>query len=350
MSPDEKAIDHPSAWTSAAIGGREGLTHRLSTRHLGALSDAAKRIEDKRIGEIAREDFADESIAQLMQAVRFELRHGKGAIILSGFDIDGLGEELFGKLYWGLGTFLGRHAIQSVKGDLLGRVEQLEDNPAGRGYQSNIELGPHTDFHEILSLAGVRGAAQGGESGLVSSLAIYEVIRRERPDLIPALEEGYWIDNGDGTNTSYKVPVFGRKDSVLSCYYHPMLLWNGAAQSGAELPEKLREGMELIREVAVRPELQARFTLEPGEMMFWHNFTVLHSRTHFENAPGQSRLILRLWIHAEDQRPMPMGYIEKAEQIDAMHGRGEPGLRYDLPALKAMLEKKRAREAEAAEA
>lgn len=345
---DNGAIEHPSAWTSAAIGGREGLTHRLSRAHRGALAMAAERIENRTIGEISTADFPDESIRELMQAVRFELRHGKGAIILSGLDIGPIGEELFGKLYWGLGGFLGRHAIQSVKGDLLGRVEQLEDNPAGRGYQSNIELGPHTDFHEILSLAGVRGAARGGESGLVSSLAIHEAIRRERPDLIPALEEGYWIDNGDGTNTPYKVPVFGRKNGVLSCYYHPMLLWNGAAQSGAELPEKLREGMELIREVAVRPELQARFTLEPGEMMFWHNFTVLHSRTHFENAPGQSRLILRQWIHADDKRPMPLGYIEKAEQIDAMHARGEAGLRYDLPALKAMLEKKRAREAAAA--
>lgn len=342
-------IEHPSAWTSAAIGGREGLTHRLSAVHLAALAKAAERIKDKRIGEIATGDFPDDSIRQLMQAVRFELRHGKGAVILSGLDIAPLGEELFGKLYWGLGGFLGRHAIQSVKGDLLGRVEQLEDNPAGRGYQSNIELGPHTDFHEILSLAGVRDAAQGGESGLVSSLAIYNVIARERPDLIPALEEGYWIDNGDGTNTPYKVPVFGRQDGVLSCYYHAMLLMNGAAQSGSDLPEKLREGLDMIRAVAERPELQARFTLQPGEMMFWHNFTVLHSRTHFENAPGQSRLILRLWIHADDQRPMPLGYIEKALQIDAMHGRGEAGLRYDLPALKAMLEKRRLQEAEAAD-
>jgi hypothetical protein len=41
---------------------------------------------------------------------------------------------------------------------------------------------------------------------------------------------------------------------------------------------------------------------------------------------------------------MPKGYVEKAELIDAMHSRGELGLRYDLPALKEMLEKRRERE------
>ncbi len=349
MSLDNGFVDHPSAWTSAAIGGREGLIHRLGDEHLAALAETARLVRDRSLGEIGAADFAGPAIRDLMTAVRFELRHGRGAIVLSGADIGALGgEEAFGKVYWGLGAFLGRRAIQSVKGDLLGRVEQLEDNPAGRGYQSNIELGPHTDFHEILSLASVRPAATGGESGLVSSLAIYNVIRRERPDLIPALEEGYYFDNGDGTNSDYKIPMFGRTGGLVSCYSHPMFMLNAAAQRGEELPEQLREGIEFFGQVARRPELQASFMLRPGEMMFWHNFTVLHSRTHFENAPGQSRLILRLWIHAEDQRPMPRGYIEKALKIDELHGQGKVGLRYDLPALKEQLEKKR-RERETAE-
>lgn len=334
-------IDHPSAWTSAAIGGREGLTHRLSDAHISSMVRAAEAFRDKPLAEIGRPELGDGAIADLMQAVRFELRHGRGAIILSGFDVGAIGEEAFAKLYWALGSFLGRRAIQSPKGDLLGRVEQLEDNPAGRGYQSNIELGPHTDFHEILSLSSVRLAESGGESGLVSSLAIYNIIARERPELLPALEEGYYFDMGDGTNSDYKVPVFGRVDGLVSCYLHPMFMMNAAAQEGKELPQALRDGLEFAREVALRPEIAANFVLQPGEMVFWHNFTVLHSRTHFENSATKKRLMLRLWIHADDGRPMPRGFVEKAEQMDALHGRGQVGLRYDLPALKAMLEKRR---------
>lgn len=320
-------IDHPSAWTSAAIGGREGLTHRLGRAHVEA---------------IERGDLDDPAIGELMTVVRHQLRHGYGAIILSGLDIGALGEDRFAEIYQALGARLGRLAIQSVKGDILGRVEQLEDNPAGRGYQSNIELGPHTDFHEILSLATVRPAATGGESGVVSSLAIYNILLAERPDLIPALEEGYWFDKGDGTNTDYKVPVFGRVDGLVSCYNHPMLMANAATHRNEELPEKLREGLAVINEIARRPGVQASFMLQPGEMLFWHNFTAFHSRTHFEDGPGAKRLLLRLWIHADDRRPMPQGFIEKAEQMDAMHARGEPGIRYDLDALRKL----RARERE----
>jgi hypothetical protein len=334
-------ITHPSAWTSAAIGGREGLTHRLSETHIYTMVRAAEAFGDKPLEELGSADLADPHIADLMQAVRFELRHGRGAIILSGFDVDAIGEEAFGKLYWALGSFLGRRAIQSPKGDLLGRVEQLEDNPAGRGYQSNIELGPHTDFHEILSLSSVRLAESGGESGLVSSLAVYNIVAQERPDLLPALEEGYYFDMGDGTNSDYKIPVFGRVDGLVSCYYHPMFMMNAAAQEGRELPQELRDGLEFAREVAVRPEVAANFVLQPGEMVFWHNFTVLHSRTHFENSATRKRLMLRLWIHADDGRPMPKGFVEKAQQMDALHARGQVGLRYDLPALKAVLEKRR---------
>jgi hypothetical protein len=93
--------------------------------------------------------------------------------------------------------------------------------------------------------------------------------------------------------------------------------------------------------VATRPEVAANFVLQPGEMAFWHNFTVLHSRTHFENSATKKRLMLRLWIHADDGPPMPRGFVEKAQQKDALHARGQAGLRYDLPALKAVLEKRR---------
>ena len=335
------AIDHPSAWTSAALGGREGLTHRLGAGHIAALDRAAEALADRPLAAIGRDSFADPAIADLMQAVKFELRHGRGAIILSGVDIGRYGEDVFGKLYWGLGSFLGRRAIQSPKGDLLGRVEQNEDNPQGRGYQSNIELGPHTDFHELLSLASVRLAESGGQSGVVSSLAVYNVIARERPDLLPALEEGYFFDLGNGSNTDYRIPVFGRVGNLVSCYLHPMFMLNAAAQAQTDLPQALRDGLDFVGAVARRPEIAASFVLQPGEMLFWHNFTVLHSRTHFENSASRKRLMLRLWMHADDGRPMPRGFIEKAEQMDAMHGRGEAGVRYDLPALREMLERRR---------
>ncbi len=94
-----RLIDHPSAWTSAEIGGREGLIHRLSAEHLEAIDLAATRIADKSFEEIGPDDFEGETIRNLMRAVGYQLRHGYGATILSGLDLGRYDEELFGKPY-----------------------------------------------------------------------------------------------------------------------------------------------------------------------------------------------------------------------------------------------------------
>jgi hypothetical protein len=49
------------------------------------------------------------------------------------------------------------------------------------------------------------------------------------PNSCRAQEEGYYFDMGNGTNSDYKIPVFGRVDGLVSCYYHPMFMMNAAA-------------------------------------------------------------------------------------------------------------------------
>ncbi len=52
------------------------------------------------------------------------------------------------------------------------------------------------------------------------------------------------------------------------------------------------------------PELIVRFMMEPGEMMFWSNYTNLHSRTAYQDTPENTRLLLRLWLDPEHGRPV----------------------------------------------
>ena len=91
-------VDHPAAWTSAAVGGAEGLIHRISEPQRIALMSLAEALTDRPLASITREDAGDPEIVALMQAVRFEIMHGKGALLLSGLDRSALSEGAFERL------------------------------------------------------------------------------------------------------------------------------------------------------------------------------------------------------------------------------------------------------------
>ena len=316
-------IDHPSAWKASDIGGLEGLIHRLGQEHLDAFEDLLQATKGVPTFEIARDSFRNKAIDDLMAATRENIFNGRGGVVLSGLDIEGRPLEDFERIYWYLGTHLGTAAIQSAKGDLLGYVRHVTESKA-RGYLSDMELGPHTDYHELLSLAGVRVASKGGLSGMTSALAVHNEIFATRPDLLEVLYEGYY--NGlpfrYGVNDSEygrrKVPVFSNTDGQVSVF--TLAFWQDAAYArGEKIPEKLDEAFTYLRQIASREDFQARFMLQPGQMMFWNNRVVFHSRTRFENVAGHERLLLRLWLDVPNGRPVHPDVAACSTMIDQFH-------------------------------
>jgi hypothetical protein len=321
-------IEHPGAWRSAQIGGREGLTHRLGAEHLDAFDRVLRQVRGKTPDDTGQADFLEPEIEDLMRAVRYEIMDGKGAIILSGIDLGRYSLEDFRMLYWGLGTYLGEAAPQSYRRDKIGIVQKEEDNPTGRGYLMDTELRPHTDFHEVLSLACVRKAETGGLSGAVSSLALHNAIFEEAPALLRPLYEGFYHESANGEVSATKVPVFGCVDGKVSCYYHLPFVHKAAKVLGVELPADLQQAVQRMNKLALDPALRADFMLEPGEMLFWHNFTVLHSREAFNDTTENKRMLLRLWINVADGRPMPDEFLDRAKYMDEVHGAGEAAIDY----------------------
>ena len=333
-------IDHPSAWTSAGIGGKEGLMHRMGPEHVQALDELLARTRHLEPDAVTRADFDHPVINALMLGVSDAIMNGHGAIILSGLDMGRTSLDDYSRIYWGLGTHLGEGAIQSPKLDRIGHVQKEEHNPDGRGYQLDIELRSHTDFHEILSLASFRKAAKGGESGAVSSLAIHNVMLQEAPEHLATLYEGFFHGYADPSAlTKDKVPIFCNVEGKVSCFYHGLFMLNAAKQMGVELPPELRAAMACFSEIAQRPEIRADFMLEPGEMLFWHNFMVLHSRQAFTNEGEQKRLLLRLWLHAHQGRPMHPEFAGRARLMDRIHASGATALNYSSLGLSTSVEK-----------
>ena len=57
--------------------------------------------------------------------------------------------------------------------------------------------------------------------------------------------------------------------------------------------------------VTKRPELMLDFTLQPGEIYFINNYTILHARTAFDDGDAEEdrrRHLLRLWVDVPQMR------------------------------------------------
>jgi hypothetical protein len=338
---EARLLGEPSgAWDSEMGGGAEGLTRRFSEAQLDALDAAMKATEGRDATDVTIEDFSHPEIAAYMSAVRYDIGAGRGAVLISGIDMARYDVEQFKRLHFGLGTHLGRAVEQSPRHDRIGLVRK-EPNPDRRGYLTDTELGPHTDYHEILSLASVVTSVEGGVSGLVSAAAVYDVVRRERPDLLPALLEGYYYPvalDGEKKITDYKVPTFSVIDGHVALYAYAIFIAQAAEIRGEPVPPKLIEALRFLSSVAKRPELMVSFTLQPGQIIFWHNFRVMHSRTSFKNTPGRERMLLRLWLNAHEHFPMAKGYREIGDIMENHHREGRSLLINTDESLKAVYE------------
>lgn len=318
-------------------GGAEGLTRRLGAAQIEALDAAVAATEGREATDITAADFGEPILAAFMDAIRWDIMAGRGAVLIAGIDFDRYGLEGFKRLHFGLGAHLGMAIEQSARHDRIGYVRK-EPSPELRGYLSDTELGPHTDYHEILSLASVVAAREGGVSGFVSSAAVYEAIRTERPDLLEALQEGYYYPTSLETVTDYKVPSFSVQDGHIALYNYVIFISQAAGIRGESVPSKLVEALRYLFKVAARPELMIRFTMQPGEIVFWHNFRVMHSRTGFKNEPDCERLLLRLWLNAHESLPMAKGFLEIGQLLDQQHRQGRSMLVNTPESLRAAYE------------
>ncbi len=328
-------LDRQAGWTRASLGGRDPLTRALKPDEIAAIHQRVDRVAVRLPEAVARGDFDDLAIVALMDEVRARVEDGPGAVILRGLDPVALGEAGFARALVGLGTQLGTLAPQSPKRDRLGYVRKEADNPDARGYQSDVELQPHTDFHEIVALASVARAAQGGLSGLVSMAAIHDILAREDPDALAVLAEGYFHDTtGAGLLSDGPMPVLTDRDGLVCGYAQGLFMFTAARTLGEEVPERLVAAMKSYAAIARRPDVMVEFMLEPGEIMIWHNFRVLHARRSFRDDADHRRLLLRLWINPDRSLPLPPVYLSQRRRFDAMHAAGRPAIVYTDTGIK----------------
>ena len=240
------------------------------------------------------------------------LAHRWGFCILSDLLEPGAPFGDAAMLFWLLGSAMGRPMPQNKAGDRLGVVEDRSDRePQDRGYRTNGELTFHTDVADIVGLMCERTAKSGGESRIASALAVHDIMRAERPDLLEPLYRGYHYDRpsegvGAASVTPHHVPVFSVTDGALSARLYRPLAELGTRRAGLEFTNRDRDALDLLEDIAGRPDVGLRFRLEPGEILLLNNYTVLHARTAFADFADaeRKRRLLRLWIRSPGFRPV----------------------------------------------
>jgi len=310
MSPVRAEQLAPSVWTAAAVHTDRSWEITLSEAQRGSIVDATKqaRSEGHSVATIDRKAFPLGPMEADVAAWSYALERGRGFLLLHGFPIDLLDESDTELAYVGLGTHLGRPVGQNRSGDLLTHIRD-ERLPAGTGkvrlYRTRERQDFHTDGADIIGLLCLHRARSGGESKIVSSLAIYNEMLRTRPDLLDALYAPFHLDRQDeqlpGEQPWFVLPPIMDLDGVPRLFYIGWYLRD--AQRHSEVPRLTAlqlEAMAMVERLANDPSFHLAMDFQPGDVQLLNNGRILHAREAYEDDddPAERRHLLRLWLAA----------------------------------------------------
>jgi hypothetical protein len=264
--------------------------------------------------------------AEVLDKILDEIEHGRGFVLMRGIPRARYTDADCELLYWGLGVHLGTPVSQNSRGHLLGHVRdegRIIADPNARAYQTSQRMDFHTDMLpvDVLGLFCLRTARSGGASKLTSALTLHNVLRDERPDLLEALYGMFHIDwrgeEPEGEAPCFTLPMFSACDGKVTTRINSLPYYESAARHGRQygLTAIQREALEMVQEIANRPELMLTMDFQEGDIQLINNHTMLHAREAYEDypQPGRERHLLRMWIAVPDQRRRPLS--------EALHGR-----------------------------
>jgi hypothetical protein len=316
-------ITGPSAWRGEELVRSDAWIHTFTTSELSELHRALARVHSRglTLDAVRREDFPLPTLGPRLEALRQELLHGRGFVLLRGLPMERYALEDAAAIYWGIGAWFGRPRSQNAKGHLLGHVRDVGydlNDPNVRTYQTTKRQYYHTDSVDFVALLCVRKAKSGGLSSLVSSVTAYNEMRARRPDLVEVMFEPFYVDRrGEvppGMEPWFALPIFSWHEGALTTIY--VRRYIESAQRFPEVPRltaRQIEALDVFDAILEDPRVHLQMAFEPGDIQLVHNHQILHDRTEFEDWPDppRKRHLLRLWLCPPDGRPLPPAFAAR---------------------------------------
>ncbi len=332
----------PEVWAGPEMAARRDWIEPLSQAEIAEIEAAAGRLvrSEVDIAALKPDDFPLPTLAPRLGRMRAEVLCGRGFVLLRGLPVERWPLRLSATAFVGIGAHLGTAVSQNAQGHVLGHVRDLglsSDDPAVRIYQTAERQTFHTDSCDVVGLLCLQTALRGGESALLSSGAVWNDMRRRRPDLARWLLQPVATDRRaevpPGALPYFTIPVCNWFENRLSVIYQRQYI--DSAQRFAQAPRLTPEqvmALDLFDDICNDPAFHFLMQLQRGDIQLVHNHTLLHDRTAFTDhpEPERRRHLLRLWLAPADARPLPPVFAQR-------YGSVVPGARGGVPARSGRL-------------
>jgi len=321
-------IRDATAWSKASFASAAAFTGNLNALQIDDLAQCCMAVEQagKSLQATSLADFPLTTWQVLLEQTRGDLKDGRGFALIRGLPVAAWGKLRTRLAVWGLGLHLGSHVSQTVDGQYICDVMDTTRGEASpRQFRTNRELSLHTDpVSDMIGLACLSPAKQGGISVLASAATIYNTMCERAPDLLDELFRGFHVHRfgegrpEDGEATRYRVPMLSLIDGKLDCRYVRSTIVAGHKSLQRPLTQQQVAALDLFDEIASDPDNHVSFALAEGDIVLVNNLCVLHARTGFEehDDPARHRHLLRLWLKGRPGfRPVPreMNYFNDGE-------------------------------------
>ncbi|MCD6048359.1 MAG: TauD/TfdA family dioxygenase [Gammaproteobacteria bacterium] len=332
MLPYKKIIS-AADWSAKDLNKHNDWIYQLSQAELAEINHAVKNCSEKNYSDISQKDFPLPLLSQVIQnKFLAQLENGIGTLLLRGINPAQYSLEELYKLFWGLGLYFGTAVSQSPAGELIHEIKDQGykiGEAKARGTNTSAALEFHNDPCDVAALFCIQDAINGGESMLVSSVAIHNKMLQDCPELLAELYQPFYFRRHH-MDTMQKIeyecrPIFAIEQGFFACNLLRFLI--DKAQELPDVPRltaKQIQALDTFDAIAKDLSMHYKFTMQPGDISFVNNFVVLHGREAFadQEAIERKRLLLRLWLAVPNSRPLPDSYRISYHEIKAGAVRG----------------------------
>ena len=332
MPPLPVAKD-PAGWTPGEILQSEDWLHRLSDGESEELISVAAA-DGSGIGEGSMEPSRFRLLEPQIERIASDLGSGPGFRVIRGVPVERLGELGTAKAFMAIGRAVGEPMEQpggvtlahvrsgprrkeSSRFSVTGGLPVGPERPRRQqefGFRATGELPFHGDLEDVIGFLCVRPAQRGGARKFASAVTVYNVMRREHPDRLRVLTEPFHMalqfSHPDHGGRWTQLPFLSVRDDVFNaCAYRVHIRRAQALPGVPRLTEAQSDALETFNSIA--DEISVSVELQPGDMEFFNNHVILHTRTQFSDDPP-GRHLLRVWLSIEgfrtlhDQHPIKL--------------------------------------------
>jgi hypothetical protein len=308
--PVPGTVSSPSVWRPADVADASEWMVTLSAAERDEIIAAARAAarSGPTAATVRREDFPLPGLAAKLADWVRELSAGRAFVLIRDFPVDVLSETETETAYVGLGLHLGTPVSQNAAGDLLGHVRDtgvVRDSPAVRLYATSQRQDFHCDGSDLVGLLCLKPAKTGGESKIVSSMAVYNEMLARRPDLVAVLRQPFAWDRNDeqspGEDPFFSLPVIFDIDGAPRIFFIGWYIRDAQRhQQAPRLTADQLEALELLEGIANDPSFYLQMEFRPGDIQLLNNAKILHAREAYTDYddPAERRHLLRLWLTA----------------------------------------------------